>query len=102
MLQDCQMETLKLVSKARVTRRGYLGVGYRFLQVDTIRNRIRCPLIDHALSARVLTIDLLAQHISLVGFFLAKFVPGCYPWGLRMSGYALKRVKPVLPSLILF
>jgi len=29
-LQDCQTETLKLVSKARVTRRGYLGVGYRF------------------------------------------------------------------------
>jgi hypothetical protein len=73
-LQDCQMETLKLVSKARVTRRGYLGVGYRFLQVDTIRNRIHCPLIDHALSAcvRKVLIDLLAQHISLVGFFLAK------------------------------
>ena len=44
------------------------------LQVDTIRNRIHCPLIDHALSAcvRKVLIDLLAQHISLVGFFLAK------------------------------
>lgn len=43
-LQDSQMETLKLVSKARVTRRGYLGVGYRFLLVHTIRNRIHCLL----------------------------------------------------------